>query len=328
MGGSRAGAGPFTRTKLTSVIEQAKNARQTMPTHRAECVDEAAQRGAADHRGLVGGGPGRDRTRDHAGRAPSDGASACAVGISNARAQPIMNTAANRSSRLSMPMKHRRGDHHGRQGIDALRSAHDQTAVVAVSRMPDQQREHDRRHELDQPDQAEIEGAVGQFVDLPADGERPASGSPWSKQAAPARTAQMAVAACRPDDDWAEIIHFVMLFIALRLRFCRPSAVKLLGASQRSKFALRAGHSLSSIEKPCRIAVAALGNHMLAEDAFKGEAVAQRGAARGGIERIAFPLVAPVARASRRHSMPKDIAPRCRAACVAGPANRRCGRPR
>jgi len=63
-------------------------------------------------------------------------------------------------------------DHDRGKRIGALRQAHDQAAVVTIGGMPDQQREHDRRHELDQPDHAEIEGAVGEFVDLPADGER------------------------------------------------------------------------------------------------------------------------------------------------------------
>jgi hypothetical protein len=38
-------------------------------------------------------------------------------------------------------------------------------------------------------------------------------------------------------------------FKALKLTFCRPAASKFSGASQRSKTALRAGHSLSSMEK-------------------------------------------------------------------------------
>src|SRR5271169_6086123 len=38
--------------------------------------------------------------------------------------------------------------------------------------MPDQERQDHRRHELDQPDQAEIERAVGQLVELPADHQR------------------------------------------------------------------------------------------------------------------------------------------------------------
>src|SRR6185437_92358 len=59
---------------------------------------------------------------------------------------------------------------HGGQRVSTLRAAHDQAPVVAVGGVADQQRQHDRRHELNEPDQAEIERAVGQLVDLPADG--------------------------------------------------------------------------------------------------------------------------------------------------------------
>src|ERR1019366_2924625 len=63
-----------------------------------------------------------------------------------------------------------RDDHDRGERIDAVRGAHDQAAVVTVGGVAYQQRQHDRRHELDQPDQAEIERAVGELVDLPADG--------------------------------------------------------------------------------------------------------------------------------------------------------------
>jgi hypothetical protein len=40
-------------------------------------------------------------------------------------------------------------DHDRGERIDAWRGAHDQAAVVAVGGMADQQRQNDRRHELD-----------------------------------------------------------------------------------------------------------------------------------------------------------------------------------
>ena len=43
------------------------------------------------------------------------------------------------------------------------------------------------------------------------------------------------------------------------------------------------------------VAVAALGDHVLAQDAFEREAEAQRRAARRRVERVAFPFVAPIA---------------------------------
>src|ERR1700726_4222567 len=47
--------------------------------------------------------------------------------------------------------------------------------------------------------------------------------------------------------------------------------------------------------EPGVVAVAALGDHVLAERAFVDKAVAQRGAPRRSIEGIAFPFVAPIA---------------------------------
>ena len=84
-------------------------------------------------------------------------------------------------------------------------------------------------------------------------------------------------------------------FNAARLSFCRPSPSKFSGSSQRSK--LRFARRPFAVEhgKPGIVAIAALGDHVLAERAFVDEAVAQRGAPGGGIERIAFPFVAPVA---------------------------------
>src|SRR5579883_2514921 len=47
--------------------------------------------------------------------------------------------------------------------------------------------------------------------------------------------------------------------------------------------------------EPGIVAVAALGDHVLAEGAFMDEAITQRRAPRRRIQSIAFPLVAPVA---------------------------------
>src|SRR5436853_7893914 len=46
---------------------------------------------------------------------------------------------------------------------------------------------------------------------------------------------------------------------------------------------------------PGRVAVAALDDHVLAEEALEGEAETQRSAPPGGVERVALPLVAAVA---------------------------------
>src|SRR5271154_2596108 len=47
--------------------------------------------------------------------------------------------------------------------------------------------------------------------------------------------------------------------------------------------------------EPCRVAVAVLDHHVLAEDAFVSESEAQSGLAAGLVERVALPLVAAIA---------------------------------
>ncbi len=52
--------------------------------------------------------------------------------------------------------------------LDELAGANDEPPLIAVGDRAHDEREGDHRNELHQPDQAEIEGAVGQLVDLPA----------------------------------------------------------------------------------------------------------------------------------------------------------------
>src|SRR5215475_1890500 len=51
---------------------------------------------------------------------------------------------------------------------------------------------------------------------------------------------------------------------------------------------------------PGGVAAASLHDHVLAKNASEGEAEAQRGPPRGGIEGVAFPFVAPVAQRFER----------------------------
>ena len=57
----------------------------------------------------------------------------------------------------------------------------------------------------------------------------------------------------------------------------------------------------------CGVAAVALGDHVLAKDALKDEAVARRRAARGGIERIAFPFIAAIAQRLERIARQKVL---------------------
>ena len=136
--------------------------------HRARHIDQAAQRRAADHRHLVGRGPGRHRARQHRSRHHGRHQSVDGRHLESARA-------AEQEHRREQQIAAERAGEQGErnddrdQRVDALRDPNDQPPVVAVGGVSDQQRQHDGGHELDQADQAEVEGAAGDLVDLPAD---------------------------------------------------------------------------------------------------------------------------------------------------------------
>ena len=46
-----------------------------------------------------------------------------------------------------------------------------EAAIEQIGDLADDDREPHHRHELGEPDQAEVEGVVGELVDLPADGD-------------------------------------------------------------------------------------------------------------------------------------------------------------
>jgi hypothetical protein len=60
----------------------------------------------------------------------------------------------------------------GRATLDELAQADDTAPVVTVCDMTDDEQQRDRRQELREPDQAEVEHASRQRVDLPTDGNR------------------------------------------------------------------------------------------------------------------------------------------------------------
>ena len=80
--------------------------------------------------------------------------------------------------------------------------------------------------------------------------------------------------------------------------------------------------------EPGGVAAAALDDHVLAEQALIGEAEALRRPLRRGVERIAFPFVAPIA--ERFEGVAGDQVLRLggERRALRAPANRRCCRPR
>ena len=59
-----------------------------------------------------------------------------------------------------------------RAQLDRKAGAQDETAVIAVCSLAGEQHQQKRRQELHEPDQPEIERAVGELIDLIADGDR------------------------------------------------------------------------------------------------------------------------------------------------------------
>jgi hypothetical protein len=74
-----------------------------------------------------------------------------------------------------------------------------------------------------------------------------------------------------------------------------PLRVEIIRAQPAFEIALARRPLAIEHGKPDVIAIAALGNHVLAESALVDKSIAQRGPPRGGVERIALPFVAAIA---------------------------------
>ena len=57
-------------------------------------------------------------------------------------------------------------------GLGHLAGDHDEPAIAAIGDLADDERQGDGRHELHEPDEAEVEGAARQRIELPPDGNR------------------------------------------------------------------------------------------------------------------------------------------------------------
>ena len=127
-----------------------------------------------------------------------------------------------------------------------------------------------------------------------------------------------------------ENVHARSLCARIRaeLRLLPPIPIEILRREPALERGLARGPLAVEHGEIGGVAVAALGDHVLAQDAFEHEAVAQRRAARRRVERVAFPFVAAVAERLEHVARQQILRLGARAACAAGPANRRCGRPR
>ena len=137
---------------------------------RAERVEQPAERGPDDLRGLPGGDdPGHRAGRSAAGATTSRHQRASWPG-SRTPGRRRAGRPARRCSCASASRRRRRG--RARPPAAAFTTSHsddDQAAIVAVRDLPDHQGQQDHRHELREADQPQVERAAGQLVELPAD---------------------------------------------------------------------------------------------------------------------------------------------------------------
>ena len=100
-----------------------------------------------------------------------NGSSAAVAGLSNAPAMPITKVAMNICGTVSQPAKVPRPETAPSPFHD-LANLHHALALEPVRRVAGDEKQQRRRQELHQPDHAEMEGAAGELVDLPADRDR------------------------------------------------------------------------------------------------------------------------------------------------------------
>ena len=110
--------------------------------------------------------------RGTSGSGTSPGTRICITVSSKARAMPMKK--AMRENQLAADRAEQDGGEQARRRdrLDRLARRQDLAAVMAVRHLADDQHQRDRRNELDQSDQPEIERIAGQLIELPADRDR------------------------------------------------------------------------------------------------------------------------------------------------------------
>ena len=135
-----------------------------------EHVEKPAERRSADHGGLLRARRGGDRARQEprrhdAGQQRVDGRHLERAGRAGREQNRKHGVAAERTARGTDGQRERR------QRLAHLAGGDDEAAIEQIGDLADDDREAHQRHELHEPDEAEIEGIVGEFIDLPADGD-------------------------------------------------------------------------------------------------------------------------------------------------------------
>ena len=110
--------------------------------------------------------------RDSSDGGTSAGSSACIVGIWNARAAPTTKISAKIACAVMPAERAADAKAQGGERFGDHAELQHAAAVEMIGDVAGDQHQEERRHELREPDEPEVERAAGQRVDLPSDGDR------------------------------------------------------------------------------------------------------------------------------------------------------------
>ena len=151
-------AAPMHHSPMASAIDRGR----TQP------VEQPAEHRADDLAGLVGGGEPGGRRRHQRPRHQRRDDRHHGRDLEGARGADQRGDDVDRQ-RIEPAHRGAEREHAGGDRLAELAGQQDGAVVVAVGDVADQQRQHQHRHELREPEQAEIERAAGQRIELPAD---------------------------------------------------------------------------------------------------------------------------------------------------------------
>ena len=163
--GARGARGPDQGHERARGDEEAR--RGEVGRARSHHVEEPAEGGPHDLGGLPGGDDPGHRPRDEGARhhvGHQRGHGRVLEGLRRAEQRDQAEDA-----RLALPAADSaQGQGRGRGGLHRLAQRRDQAPIAPIGHLPDHQGEHDHGHELGEADQAQVERAAGERVELPA----------------------------------------------------------------------------------------------------------------------------------------------------------------
>jgi hypothetical protein len=144
---------------------------QPVDHRRPEHIEKAAERRAADDRGLLRGCGSGDGARQKRARHDPRYDRMQGRRLEGARGSGDQDQRQDRRA-IEPALQGAEREQGGTNRLDHLAGARNGAAVEMIGGLADRQRQHDDGKELHQADQAEVERIVGEVVELPADRDR------------------------------------------------------------------------------------------------------------------------------------------------------------